>query len=73
MPAAGWKGHSGLQLQGQLTYNNNVLREMINKNVTTFGHLCIEDLLGRTTLTLKTFEELEDEYTIALPILIETS
>ena len=42
---------------------------MIDKNVTTFGHLCVKDILGRTTLTLKTFEELEDEYAIALPIL----
>ena len=36
---------------------------MIDKNVTTFGHICVQDLLGRT------FEELEDEYTIALPML----
>ena len=42
---------------------------MIDKNVTNFGHLCVKDLLGRKTLTLKTFEELEDEYAIALPIL----
>ena len=58
-----------LQLQGQITYNNNAIREMINKNVTTFGHLCVKDLELRTTLTLRTFEELEFEYTIALPIL----
>jgi hypothetical protein len=68
-PIAGWEGQSGLQLQGQLTYSNGAIREMIDKNVTTFGHLCVKDILGRTTLTLKTFEELEDEYAIALPIL----
>ena len=68
-PIAGWEGLSGLQLQGQLTYSNGAIREMIDKNVTTFGHLCVKDILGRTTLTLKTFEELEDEYAIALPIL----
>ena len=26
---------------------------MIDKNVTTFDHLCVQDLLGRTSLTLK--------------------
>ena len=45
------------------------MRKMIEKNVTTFGHLHVKDLLGRTSLTLKTFEELEYEYAIALPIL----
>ena len=45
------------------------IREMVDKNITTNGHLCVKDLLGRTTLTLRTFEELEDEYDIALPIL----
>ena len=42
---------------------------MLDKNVTTFGHLCVKELLQRTTLTLITFEKLEDEYAIALPIL----
>ena len=45
------------------------MREMIEKNVTTFGHLCVKDLLGRTTLTFRIFEDVEDGYTIALPIL----
>ena len=57
-PLAGWEGQSGLQLQGQLTYNNNKIIEMIEKNVRTFGHLCIQDTQGRTTLNLKTFEEI---------------
>ena len=68
-PLAGWEGQSGLNLQGQLTYSNMVIREMVDKNITTYGHLCVKDLLGRTTRTLRTFEELEDEYDIALPIL----
>ena len=68
-PLAGWEGQSGLNLQGQLTYSNMVIREMVDKNITTYGHLCVKDLLGRTTLTLRPFEELEDEYDIALPIL----
>ena len=54
---AEWEGQSGLQLQGQLTYNTNTIREMIEKNVTTFGHLCVQDTLGRTTLNLKTFKK----------------
>ena len=69
LPLARWEVQVGLQLQGQLTYNNNTIREIIEKNVTTFGHLCVTDTLGRTTLNLKTFEEIEDEYNIALPIL----
>ena len=68
-PIAGWEGQSGMQLQGQLTYSNNTVREIIDKNVTTYGHLCIQDSLDRTTLALKTFEEIEDEYNIAIPIL----
>ena len=59
-PLAGWEGQSGLQLQGQLTYNNNTIIDMIEKNVRTFGHLCIQDTPGRTTFDLKTFEEIED-------------
>ena len=42
---------------------------MIEKNVTTFGHLFFQNTLGRTTLNLKTFEKIEDTYAIALPIL----
>lgn len=58
-PLAEWEGQLGLQLQGQLTYNTNTIREMIEKNVTTFGHLCVQDTLGRTTLNLKTFKKLK--------------
>ena len=50
-----------VRTSGQLTYNNNIVREIIEKNVTTFGHLCVTDTLGRTTLNLKTFEEIKDE------------
>ena len=41
---------------------------MIEKNVTTFDHLCVTDTQGRTALNFKTFEEIEDEYNIALSL-----
>ena len=42
-PIARWEGQSVLQLQGQLTYSNMAIREMVDKNITTYGHLYVKD------------------------------
>ena len=42
-PIASWEGQSGLQLQGQLTHSNIAIREMVDKNITTYGHLYVKD------------------------------
>ena len=57
LPITVWKDQSGLQMLGQLTYSNIPIKEMIEKDVTTFGHLCVRDVLGRTTMNFKQFEE----------------
>ena len=42
---------------------------MIEKNVTNFGHLCVKELLRRTAITLRIFEELPILYRNQLTVI----